>query len=255
VSARVLITRDPVRAGMLVERLRSSGVDAVAEPVTRTVFTDDAVSLPALDGFRWLAFTSANAVTAFADALRLNEKSLPEAMRIAAVGAATAAEILRRLHSPDVVASDSNGAELADTLLHVDHEIRGASLLWPCGARASAEFANRLTGSGVNVTPWECYSTEPVDPKVIAQNLTGHAPADVVLFAAPSAVKAFHAAMPTPWDFECVAIGTTTAAALLKAGADRLIVCASTALQDQQNAVIEAISRHQNRINKKAGTL
>jgi uroporphyrinogen-III synthase len=251
VSVRVLITRDPARAQELIERLAGKRIAAVAEPVTRTVF-EPAVSLPPLEGFCWLAFTSVNAVTAFATTLKKHDTVLPAGIHIAAVGDATAAELGRRLRAPDAVAADSNAAELAETILHVDHNISGAALLWPCGAKANEEFVRRLSVAGVTVTPWICYSTEPVEAETLSRRLETLRPWDVALFAAPSAVRAFSAARPAPWDFECVAIGNSTAAALLKAGADRLIVCSGTRLIDQQNAVLEAAARCEVRTQQKA---
>ena len=72
---RVLITRETERAVELIKALAGNGIDAFAEPVTRTVTRFG--TLPDLTHFQWVAFTSVNGVRAFAEAVR------PEAVRFA----------------------------------------------------------------------------------------------------------------------------------------------------------------------------
>jgi|GEM_PF-1642930 len=239
---RVLLTRDRERSADLAQALEKIGLSVAIEPVTRTVYEVQGLPWPGLAGWRWLAFTSVPAVVAFSQALRETGATLPPRLKIAAVGPATAAEISRRLRTPDYAALQAHGASLAQELLAADPRLPGSALLWPCAAQPRDEFPQALTRAGVRVVPWPCYRTEAVPSRELADRLKVHAPWQAAVFAAPSAVEAFVQAWPPPWDFAAAALGATTAEALREAGAGRVIVSPGTGTEDLVRAVVQALN-------------
>jgi uroporphyrinogen-III synthase len=247
-SGRVLITREPNRAARLLKLLHDEGIDAVAVPVTEIVSYREDKLLPDLSKFRWLAFTSVNAVVAFDEVLRAEQILLPTDLRIAVVGPATGSECAHRLRKPDLLVKQNNAVSLTYALIATDKEIAGNSILWPCARTALPDFASRLTNAGVTVIPLPCYSTEPISAELLRTHLVTVSPWVVAVFAAPSAVSSFTNAWPKPWDFECVAIGTTTAKTLLTAGVQSPIISLGTDPQDLCDAIKVALDRRRNNL-------
>ncbi len=106
---RIVVTRPEVQAGGLAALLHGHGLETVIVP---TVAIEMASSAPALDamldtlaGAAWLVLTSANGAVALVDRLTTTGKSIPEGVRVAAVGPATAAVLsaagVRVAHVPD----------------------------------------------------------------------------------------------------------------------------------------------------------
>jgi uroporphyrinogen-III synthase len=96
---------------------------------------------------------------------------------------------------------------------------------------------------------WPCYRTEAVPPRELSARLNTLAPWQAAVFAAPSAVNAFAAAWPLPWDFTPIAIGNVTAGALRMAGAQRVTVSAGTGTASLLQAVLHALGTFQERIH------
>jgi uroporphyrinogen-III synthase len=241
--SRVLIARDAERAGELVRLLEAEGLEAIAEPVTRTVFlTPDDV--PALEAFDWLIFTSANGVRGFGNVFKANV--LPPGLRIAVVGPGTAEESSKCLRDPDYVARQNDAGSLARELLEEDPELPRRAVLWPCAAKTSPDLDAALKNAGADVIAWPVYVTEAIPNVELSEQLVKLWPWGVALFAAPSAVAAFAQAWPAPWNFPCVAIGQVTAKALTKEGAKSVRVSNSPRAVDLRNAVLEILKLREN---------
>ena len=108
-SHPILVTRPAAQADDLAELLRARGLSPVVVPtvaidVTSTTAELDAM-LKSLDGASWLVLTSANGAEALAARLAANSDALPQGLRVAAVGPATAdvlrAAAIRVDHVPD----------------------------------------------------------------------------------------------------------------------------------------------------------
>jgi uroporphyrinogen-III synthase len=238
-KSRVLITREADRAAELIRLLRAEGIEAVAEPVTRTVYLPHDEDLPAMESFDWLVFTSANGVKGFDQARK--SALLPAALRTAVVGPGTADEATRLLRQPDYIAKQNDAASLAGELLEEDPELPHRAILWPCAAKSSLDLAMRLKDAGANVVPWPVYYTEAVPQQQLFERLAALWPWDAAVFAAPSAVAAFVNAWPQPWDFHCVAIGHVTAKALTKAGVEGVQVSRSPEAADLCEAILKPL--------------
>lgn len=228
-SVRVLITRDHEKARELVKLLQDRGIESVVEPVTQTAYIWRDQPVPDLPGFAWIAFTSATAVIALAEALHASQSHLPQDISLAAVGKATAAEVEKRLRVPDLVADGalSSARGLAQALAERGEDAGSSTLLWPCSELAGHDFPSALAQAGVKVVPWACYTTQAVPPQILKNRLQAHQGWEAVVFAAPSAVRAFAEAWPGPWPFASVSIGKTTALALQEIGVKPIFVSPS----------------------------
>ena len=240
---RVLITREAERAAELAELLNVQGIEAIVEPVTRTVFLSHDEDLPALENFDWLIFTSVNGVKGFKNAF--NGAAIPLTLRTAVVGPGTAEAAAQYVLKSDYVARRNDAVSLANELLEEDPELPHRAVLWPCAAHTGFELASRLKSAGTNVVPWPVYLTEPVPQEDLLARLLRLWPWAIAVFAAPSAVASFAAAWPVPWDFPCVAIGQVTAKALKKAGAQQIQVSPSPTAEDLRDVILNIMNLRQ----------
>lgn len=237
---RVFITREAERAAELVRLLQAEGLETFAEPVTRTVFLADDKDVPALESIDWLIFTSANGVKGFGKAYK--SITLPPTLKTAVVGPGTAETLAQCLCEPHYVAKQNDAVSLANELLEEDPDMPRRAVLWPCAANASLDLAVKLKDAGADVVAWPVYLTKPVPQEELLERLVKLWPWAVAVFAAPSAVSAFAAAWPTPWDFPCVAIGQATAKALAKAGAKNVRVSLSPRAEDLRDTILETLN-------------
>ena len=119
-SHRILVTRPAAQAGELAGLLRARGLTPVVVP---TVAIDSASTTDELDamleslaGASWLVLTSANGAEALAARLSANGHPLPEGLRVAAVGPATADALSAAAIRVDHVPSDYLTVAIADGL-------------------------------------------------------------------------------------------------------------------------------------------
>ncbi len=224
---RIVVTRRAGQASSLVRLLQERGATVVEVPSIEIAPPADTGALDealgALGRFRWLVFTSANAVRAVA--VRLQALGLPARLgkggaRLASVGPATTAA-LRAAFPDDPVALEPaegfRGAELARAFAR--EPMAGARVLVPCSSRAREDLARGLRALGAEVVAPVAYQTvEPADlrPRVARCLEDGF---DLVAFASPSAVEAFAAAAGArARGIPSVVIGPTTAVAAAAAG-------------------------------------
>jgi uroporphyrinogen-III synthase len=240
-SARVYIARHPDRASGLIQHLHQRGIESFALAVTETAFLIKEKAIPDLNQFGWLAFTSVNAVNAFADALQNSGTKLPADIRIAVVGPATAKETEQKLRVPNLTSESSYGKDLADEIVCQHDDRLPRKVFWPCAKKTTSGFAQNLTQSDFDIFPWVCYETVPLPPEYIQVHLNPQKPWDVAVFAAPSAVKAFARAWEDSWDFFCVAIGQTTASTLQDCGIPHPVVSNGTEPHELTEAVLQAL--------------
>lgn len=226
--------RAPEQAAAFAEALAALGAEPVVQPLTRLAppldpapLAEALAALPA--GFGWVAFTSANAVERTLEALAAHGREGRDAfdgVRLAAVGEATAAALVRRGLGPVLTPARQDGNALAAAMIAADPALAAAAVLLPRAAEGREELATELARRGARVVAVAAYRTLPL-PAAELEPLLGRlrrAEIDVIAFFAPSQVQALAAALGD--DAAEVlgraplvaAIGQTTAAALRDRG-------------------------------------
>lgn len=227
----VLVTRPGEQAGPLVEALAAAGATPVVHPTIRIAEPESWAPLDAAGqrSWDWLVLTSPTAA-------RLALPRLPPGIgrRVAVVGRATARAAADAGRPADLVAEDERQEGLAVALAPLVSQ--GTTVLFPQAAGGRDHLAGVLTGRGCTVAVVPAYRTVAV--------LDGPPPppADVAIFASPSAVQAFvtrcGASCLQPMIVEV--IGPTTAAAARALGV-RVDVVAD---QPSPEALVTALVRH-----------
>lgn len=161
---RVVITRAREQGRGLVDALIEEGAEALEFPAIRFEGPSDPEALArAVEGLRAeapdaIAFTSANGVARFFDALRaarLDARALGRA-RVVAIGPATAESLRRNGIEPDAVPREHVGEAVADAITALlDARVEGARVLIPRAeeAREALPEILRARGATVNVVP------------------------------------------------------------------------------------------------------
>jgi uroporphyrinogen-III synthase len=189
---------------------------------------DEAVAR--LDSYDWLVLTSQHAVAYFSS--RLPGSRFPPALRaqIAAVGHATAAAIAQAGGTVTLVPADMRQEGLAEAMASAQTPRR---VLFPVAAEGRTLLVQALRAVGATVDVVTAYRTEAKN------DLPPPPPFDVAVFASPSALRAFVAAIGTPsLDGKLVAVLGPTTADEARAQGLRPIVAAAPSV----DALADAIS-------------
>ena len=243
---RILITRARAQGERLAAAIEELGGRAVWVPAIQTfpVPLDEAGRdiLQGLDRFRWVAFTSENAVRYFFDLLAEEGVELPKHLRLASVGPATTKHLAARDLKVEAQPKAYTGLDLAELL--VSAHGRGPLLL-PRGASGREELADRLAEAGWEVTPLTVYETRPavITPEHVWAIEQG---VDAALFASPSAVKALWEALPETARAVlrravCQPIGPTTAKALEEVGLEPAPLPEKSTAEDLVRAIVDRL--------------
>ncbi len=225
----VVVTRGKGGEDALSARLRDLGAAVRDIPSVAFAPPDDLAPLDAalrdLARFEWAVFASATAVertVARLRALGLAPAALG-ALRLAAVGPATAERVAREVREPDLVPAESTGQAMATALAS---RIRGKRVFLPRPSEGRPELLEGLVTAGADVAAVEAYRTVAAPPEAI-RPLVGWIEAgevDAVAFASPSAVKAVVGGLGSAAALLrrvlLAAIGPTTSGALREAGFD-----------------------------------
>ena len=205
-TGRIWVTRAEPGASATAERLRALGFDPLVSPVLEVRPLDVPIDL---HGAAALAFTSANAVRAFA---RLEpDRVLP----VFAVGEATA-EAARDAGFSAVETADGDVSALARLIA----ARRPALVLNPTAAEPAQDLAALLAPAGVPVRTAALYETVPAEP---TQALAALEAVSTVLVHSPKAglrlARLLDASTLARLDFAC--ISEAAARPLLETGARR----------------------------------
>lgn len=196
---RIVVTRARDQAGILSDLLRERGAEVlevpcikIAPPSERATFVE---ALAGLGSYDWLIFTSANGVSVFFDHFfkAFDDVRALGAVRLAAVGPATAAK-LQALHlKVDVVPQDYVASKIAKALAEFG-SIENLRVLLLRAEVANPELPRLLEDLGAIVDDIACYQTvaDTEDWNGAAAQLQAKG-ADWVTFASGSAVTHFHA--------------------------------------------------------------
>jgi uroporphyrinogen III methyltransferase/synthase len=220
----VVVTRTGTRAGGLVDALERAGAETLELPLTRQVDAADGgaalrATASVVGDYRWVVFTSVNAVDRFVAELRDARAFGPAS--VAAVGGATADALRAEGIEPDLVPAEHSARGLVEAFPRADGD-GAARVLFPCADIAPDTIDRGLEQLGWEVQRVEAYRTVPTaapEPEILARV----ARADALVLTATSSVHAFVAlrapdgvAVPVPGHVVC--IGPTTAEAARAAG-------------------------------------
>ena len=192
---RIVVTRAEEAGSALSARLGALGATAISCPA---IAVAPPLAWAPLDGalarladFDWVVFTSVNAVRAFNDRLGMVDTArvLPDTLRIAAVGRATAGAARALLREPDLVPQDARAAGLVDAL----GPLMGQHCLLPSSNIARPELARGLRSAGATVEVVTAYRTVPVAPATLGEvaRLLHAGGLDAITLTSPSTVAGF----------------------------------------------------------------
>jgi len=216
---RIWITREPARADEFCADCDPARFDVAAIPVfyaIRAGSREQQVQVMAnLGQYQWAFFTSQTTVSEFADLLREAGVTLPPQIRIAAVGNRTARAIKHQGWRLDFISEVADALSLGEQFAaHPD--ATSGPILFPCGAKASADLEATASESGLRLDRLVCYDTveHPDLPQTVMALPEPHA----VVFTSPSAAKFLMARRALPTHIPVVSIGPSTTDALIAAG-------------------------------------
>jgi uroporphyrinogen III methyltransferase / synthase len=187
---RVAVTRATDQAAELFELLRARGAEPLACPTIQIAPPmDDYAALDAglraLGTYDWVAFTSQNAVHSFADRIDALGVTMPETIRLAAVGDGTGRTVTRRLRAVDFIPSTARAESLATEL----GDVVGRRVFFPRGNLASETLARVLQSRGASVDEAIAYRTVLGAGARQLGNLVRSGDLDAILFMSASSVR------------------------------------------------------------------
>jgi hydroxymethylbilane synthase len=195
-GARVVVTRPRRQAGPLVAALAERGATVLLLPAIRIEAMTDTSTLDAAlvavrqGHYRWLVFTSANAVEIVTErlaALGMRREQL-RGPRVAAVGAATARAAATAGFVVSDVALSPQAEGLAEIL--IPRMEPGDRVLYPRSAMGREVIPEALRRAGAEVVTIDAYRTLPettIEAGVLDQVRRGEI--DVITFSSPSGVR------------------------------------------------------------------
>jgi uroporphyrinogen III methyltransferase/synthase len=193
---RVLVTRTRAQASSLVSALRLEGAHPIELPAIEVQRTIDETALHntidhlSARAYRWVVFTSTNAVEVFLDALLAagGDVRLLAGAEICAIGAATERALRQRGLLADLVPSEAIGEAVADALVAAG-PLAGTRVLLPRAAGARDVIPDALRAAGTTVDDLALYlAAPPSDPPAEALAAVRAREIDIVTFTSSSTV-------------------------------------------------------------------
>jgi uroporphyrinogen III methyltransferase/synthase len=226
---RIAVTRARTQARELGERLAGEGAEVVycpairfAEPANAQPFED---AVRALDSYDWLVLTSTNGVRVFFEELtRAGGRALPNGLRVACVGSATAAALRERGAEPAAVPDEYTGAEVARAIAGTVNP--GTRVLIVRAAGGGYELPELLRALGAEVTDVESYQSVPdlANLGELRRELEAGR-IDLITFTSPSTAAFLVEGLGTvPTGVGFAAIGPVTAARMHELGMEPSLV-------------------------------
>ena len=216
---RVLVTRAQEDAQGWASRLEELGATPVVLPCIECVLEDDPVVArrltDALSGADWLLLCSRRAVQAVRGLLETAGSKLPDLVRVAVVGPATAQAAREVLGRVDLQARGGTAAALCDEvqLLLSPGQVVVAALT----ELSDSRIETQLSAAGARVTRIDVYRSGPVSQQSIRTSLD-ELGVDLALLASPSAVTGLLNQAEVPASFPVLSIGPSTTTAARSAG-------------------------------------
>lgn len=239
---RVVVTRADHQASELVDFLTAAGATIERLPLLALLPPQDPAPLAAaarsLASYRWVVFTSSNAVRALFGAM---DDRWPKDVAVAAIGDATDAALCADAVWPDIVADENTAEGMLAALLP---RLRaGERILLPQAADARPTLAEGLRAAGHRVDAIVAYrKTVPPDARERAAAIFGDGPLGWVTFTSPSIVRTFAGLLEPRWSerrstLRAASIGPVTSEALRTLG----VPPAAEATRASDEAMVAAI--------------
>ena len=233
---RIVVTRAREQAADLVRALEDCGAEAIVAPVIRIQPLENLGALRAalagLSAYRWVVFTSQNAVQIVLDrmvAWGLTARAF-SATSIAAIGSSTAELLRQRGLVPALVPDEFIAEALVQALdYRSDGDLAGSRVLIPSAEDARDVLAEGLRSRGATVEIIPVYRTVPVhdDFSVLASEIAARR-IDAVTFTSSSTVRSFAQLVgpetATSGGFVAATIGPITAGTARELGLRDVIV-------------------------------
>ena len=246
---RIVVTRARDQAEGLVRSLEALGADVIVAPAIRIEPLPDVAALRTaladVSRWRWIVFTSQNAVHVVCDSMRgwgLQPAALATG-HVVAVGPKTAAALAREGIEVGLVPAETTAAGVLSALAEADN-LAGAPVLIPCaqGARDILPDGLRAAGAEVEVIPVYVTTRETGNGKQLAADIL-QGLIDAVTFTSPSTVDGFVDMVgddvARSGQFAAVVIGPVTAQAARDAGMGDLVMAARSSVE----GLAEALAR------------
>ena len=245
----IVITRPEAQARELAELLQRQGARVIPFPVIEIAPPESwealDAALDALEGYRWIVFTSANGVAFFFGRLKERGRDIRDlkGIRIATIGPATAAAVEARGLRVDLVPAEFISEGVVAALAGQDLE--GCRVLLPRAAEARDVIPEGLAKQGAEVEVVTVYRTIRTDRKAAElAPLFAAGKIQALIFTSPSTVSHFLGIMGPEFRFppgvRIACIGPVTAAAAKKAGLTVDILQERYTIPD----LVEAIAAH-----------
>lgn len=242
----IVVTRASQQASALADKLRDLGAIVIEMPALRIERLDLSAlreEMSVLDDYQWLIFTSQNAVTIFWEQLLASGRDMRTlaGLRVCAVGPVTAASLLERGITVDVIPERFVAEGLLDKLSETDG-VAGSRFLYVTSEGSRGVLPDGLAALGADVTVVHVYSASP-DGRG-AEKLKRALEAgtiDMVSFASASAVRGYVNAVGEELSSRAPAasIGPITSEAVTAAGME--LRCEAT--ESTIDGLVTAIER------------
>lgn len=197
----IAVTRARHQASDLAARLTALGAECIQCPTIEIGPPEDwdaiDAAIAALDGYRWLVFTSVNGVRFFFQRLFAAGKDARALghLKTAVIGPATQKALLAFGLNSDIVPTSYRAESVVAAFAQQD--VRGCKILLPRAAEARPILPDELTRMGADVQEIAVYRTRIA--RESADTLTAHLAAgdiDMVTFTSSSTVKNFISLLP-----------------------------------------------------------
>ena len=249
-SGRVVATtRDGAPDDPLTAKLRAEGAKVLEWPTLTFEAPRDPGPLERArrdvraGAYDWVVVTSARAVEPLG-----RGDDVPVGVRVAAVGAATAAALRARGWRVDV--TGTSDARALTEAMSEGTALVGARVLFPAASLAGDTIEEDMAALGAEVERVEAYRTEPRPPdrRKVREDLGRGV--DAVAFASPSAVRALVGTLAPEWPAALgraglAAIGPSTTRALTESGVDggRIATAAVPGIDGLVDACVSCIEQ------------
>ena len=242
----LLVTRPAPQAAELVALLAERGINAISVPTVEVARASSGGPLDnairSLDGAAWLVITSVNGAAALLERMSALGRSLPEGVRLAAVGPATAAALEAGGMRVDHVPARYRTVAIAEGL----GDVAGKRVVLARADAATRSLRDALLERGALVEEVVAYQT--VEGPAASRDRVRAAlaqPLDGVTFTSGSTVRGLHALLSPPEVLRATAlpaycIGPVTARVARRAGFAVPVVAATHTVA----ALAEAIHAH-----------
>lgn len=249
----IVVTRARSQSATLSGRLAALGADVAEIPATHIEPIDSpalADSIQRLSDYRWVIFTSQNAVSLFWNALRAagRDARALSGIDVAAVGPATANALLDIGIATDLSPERFVAEGLLDALRDRG-KIRGARVLYATAEGAREVLPEGLTDLGASVDRVHLYRSVPTgdDANELKQRIASGV--DLVTFTSASSVTAFANAVgrEAAAGVHGASIGPITTAAAREIGVDVVVEARDSTIPGLVSAIVGHFAADQSR--------